>query len=134
MWLITFLWSLNAAIALMLAIVCALAWFVDRRDIAKLMFGVTAIATAAATPFELGMMQAASATEFGEQLRWYHLPIFFTLLGQVLFVRYDLGTGRAWLLWTIIPIRVLVLLVNFCVRPNFNFREISSLREVAFLA
>ncbi len=131
--LVTFLWSLNAAIALMFAAVCALAWLVDRRDVAKLTFCVTAVATAAATPLELGMMQARTASELGELLRWYHLPIFFTLIGQLLFVRHYLGTGRLWLLWTIIPMRVFVLVANFVVQPNFNFREISSLQHVDFL-
>lgn len=133
MWFVTFLWSMNAAIALVLAGVCALTWLADRRDLAKLMFCVIAVATAAATPLELGMMHAATAFDLGEQLRWYHLPIFFILIGQLLFVRYYLGTGRLWLLWTIIPIRVFVLLVNFIVEPNFNFREISSLQHIRFL-
>jgi signal transduction histidine kinase len=133
MTLVTSLWSLNAAIALVFAVVCALAWFVDQRDLAKLMFCVTALATAAATQFELGMMQATTTAELGQQLQWYHVPVFFTLVGQVLFVRYYLGTGRPWLLWTIIPLRVFVLTANFLVEPNYNFTEISSLQRVAFL-
>jgi signal transduction histidine kinase len=131
--LVTFLWSLNAAAALLLAAICALAWRIDRRDLAKLMFGVTAVATAAATPLELGMMQATTAAEYGEWLRWYHLPIFFTLIAQLLFVRYYVGMGRSWLLWTIIPLRLFVLVANFLVDPNFNFREINSLAHVSFL-
>lgn len=131
--LVTFLWSLNAALALMFGAVCALVWLADRRDVAKLMFCVIALATAAATPFELGMMQASTAAEIGEVLRWYHVPIFFTLIGQMLFVRFYLGEGRLWLLWTIIPIRVFVLLANFWVEPNFNFLEISSLEHIGFL-
>jgi signal transduction histidine kinase len=131
--LVTFVWSLNAAIALLFALVCALAWLVDRRDLAKLMFCVTALATAAAIPFELAMMQAATAAEFAEQLRWYHLPIFFTLAGQLLFVRYYLGTGKLWLLWTAVSLRMLVLIANFLLEPNFNFREISSLQHIDFL-
>ncbi len=129
---VTFLWSMDAAIALVLGAVCAMMWVADRRDLAKLMFCVTAAATAAATPFELGMMQATTAFELGEQLRWYHLPIFFSLIGLLLFVRYYLGTGRLWLLWTTISLRVFILVVNFSVQPNFNFREIASLRHVVF--
>src|SRR5262249_27560862 len=64
---------------------------------------------------------------------WYHLPIFFTIIGQLLFVHTYLGTGRLWLLGTIIAIRVFVLVVNFSVQPNFTFLEISSLQHVAFL-
>ena len=133
MMLITFLWSVNAAIALTLAVACALVWFVDRRDTAKLMFCVLALATAAATPFELGMMQSTTPAEMGETLRWYHLPIFFTMVGQLLFVRAYLGTGRLWLLGTIILIRVFVLVANFSVQPNYNFLEISSLQHLSFL-
>ena len=133
MMLITFLWSVNAAIALTLAVACALVWFADRRDTAKLMFCVLALATAAATPFELGMMEAATAAEMGQQVRWYHLPIFFTMVGQLLFVRAYLGTGRLWLLGTIILIRVFVLVANFLVEPNYNFVEIASLQHIAFL-
>lgn len=131
--LVTFLWSLNAAIALMFAMVCALVWLVDRRDLAKLMFCVTALATAAATPFELGMMQATTAAGLAQQIRWYHVPVFFSLIGQVLFVRYYLGTGRLWLLWTIIPIRAFILIANFLVEPNYTFSEISSLEHIMFL-
>jgi signal transduction histidine kinase len=133
MMLITFLWSVNAAIALTLAVACALVWFVDRRDTAKLMFCVLALATAGATPFELGMMQSTTPAEMGETLRWYHLPIFFTMVGQLLFVRAYLGTGRLWLLGTIILIRVFVLVANFSVQPNYNFLEISSLQHLSFL-
>lgn len=129
---VTFLWSLNAAIALVLAAVCALVWLVDRRDVAKLMFCLTALATAAATPFELGMMYSATPDEMGELLRWYHLPIFFSLIGQLLFVRFYLGTGTLWLLSTVIAIRLFVLITNFYVEPNFNFLEISRLRHIEF--
>ena len=133
MQMITFLWSVNAALAIILAVVCLLVWFVDRQDIAKLMFCVLALATAAATPIELGMMQASTPVEMGEQLRWYHLPIFFSMVGQMLFVRTYLGTGRLWLLWTILPIRLLILIVNFSVQPNFTFLEISSLSHMQFM-
>ncbi|HEX6397116.1 MAG TPA: ATP-binding protein [Steroidobacteraceae bacterium] len=131
--LVTFLWSLNAAMALVLAVVCALVWFADRRDIAKLTFCVTALAVAVATPFELGMMSASTPAEMGEQVRWFHVPIFFTMLGQVLFVHVYLGTGRLWLLCTIVLIRMFVLIANFLVEPNFTFLEISSLQHISFL-
>jgi signal transduction histidine kinase len=124
---------MNAAAALVLAVVCGVAWIIERRQLAKLMFCLTAVATAIATPFELGMMQAITPVEYGEWLRWYHLPIFFSFVGQLLFVHYYLGTGRRWLLWTIIPIRVFILASNFFFYPNFNFREIASLSQLSFL-
>src|SRR5262245_16542601 len=97
------------------------------------MFYVTALATAAATPFELSMMQSASPAEFGQALRWYHLPIFFTLIGQLLFVRYYLGAGRLWIVWTFIPARLFVLAADFIADPNFNFSAIAKLDRISFL-
>src|SRR5688572_17610069 len=106
---VTLLWSINATVAVMLAIICAVAWLADRRDVAYAIFCVTAVGTAACVPFELGMMYAETPAEYGEWLRWYHLSIFPTLVGTLLFVRFYLGTGRNWLLWTIIAIRVSVV-------------------------
>src|SRR5262249_52360381 len=68
--------------------------------------------------------------EYGEWLRWYHLPLFLGLMAQMLFVRYYLGTGREWLMWAAILARSAVLVVNFSVCPNVNFASIVSLRTV----
>jgi len=91
------------------------------------------IATAAAGYAELGLMHSATVAEYGEWLRWYHVPIFFAVIAQLLFVHYYLGTGRLWLMWAIIFARSVVLVVNFSVHPNFNFSSIASLRRVSLL-
>ena len=129
----TLLWSINATVALTLAGFSARAWTVERRDLASLMCCVIALTTAACVPGELAMMHATTPAEYGEWQRWLHIPAFCAAVGQLLFVRAYLGTGRPWLLWTIISARVLVLIGNFSVHPNFNFREIVSLRRVSFL-
>ena len=97
------------------------------------MLCLTALGTAACTPFEIGMMHAATGTEYGAWLRGYHVPIFLTIVGTLLFVRFYLGTGRSWLMWTIIALRALVLAVNLTVEPNFNFIEIIALDRFPFL-
>lgn len=130
---VTLLWTIIATVAATLALFCALAWTQDRRNLGYLMFCLTAAATAACTPFELGMMHASSPAEYGAWLRGYHLPIFFVLLGQMLFVRFYLGTGRRWLLYTLIAWRVLILVANFSVEPNFHFHELRELRQVIYL-
>jgi signal transduction histidine kinase len=71
--------------------------------------------------------------EYGNWVRWYNLSIYVALVGIVLFVHYYLGTGRRWLLWLIVLARSLVVFVNFCVRPNFNFRQIITLDHISFL-
>jgi signal transduction histidine kinase len=92
------------------------------------MLCILGITTAASAFAELGMMHSATPKEFGEWLRWYHLPVFVGLMAQLLFVHYYLGTGREWLMWAVILARSTVLVVNFSVHPNFNFASIVSLR------
>jgi signal transduction histidine kinase len=79
------------------------------------------------------MMHSATPAEFGEWIRWYHVPVFFIFLSLGLFVRFYLGTGRRWLLWTIMSMRAIFLVVNFSARRNAFFSEILSLRHVPFL-
>lgn len=131
--IVTILWSLGAAVAVSLAVVCGLVWLIERQDFANLMLCVLGVATAASAYAELAMMYSATAAEYGEWLRLYHLPIFLGLMAQLLFVHYYLGTGRASLLWTVISARAVVLIVNFSVHPNFNFRDIVALRSVSLL-
>src|SRR5262249_8366328 len=115
--LVTTLWSMQAAAALTLAVLYAVIWSVDRRNLANLTVCVVAVAMSVAAPDELGMMHAATVTEYGEWARLLYLPLFFAFVGQLLFVHLFLGTGRLWLLWTIIGARVVMLLGNFLVYP-----------------
>jgi hypothetical protein len=127
---VTILWSLGGAVALTLAVVCGLVWVIERRDLASLMLCILGVATAASAYCELRLMHAATAAEFGEWLRWYLLPVGLSLIAMLLFVHYYLGTGRVWLLSTLVVARAVIVLVNFWVRPNFNFSSIDSLRSV----
>ena len=131
--MVTILWSFCAAVAMVLAAVCGWVWLIERRDLATLMLCTVGIATAAAGYAELGLMHSTTVAEYGEWLRWYHVPIFFAVIAQLLFVHYYLGTGRLWLMWAIIFARSVVLVVNFSVHPNFNFSSIASLRRVSLL-
>jgi signal transduction histidine kinase len=129
----TLLWSLSAAVAITLALLCMLVWLIERQDLASLMLCILGVATAASAYAELGMMHSATPAEYGEWLGWYHLPVFLGLIAQLLFVHYYLGTGRSWLMWAVILARSTVLVVNFSVRPNLNFTDIVSLRHVPLL-
>src|SRR5262245_12465344 len=127
---VTLFWSFSATVAMTLAVLCALVWLIERQDRASLMLCILGLATAASAYVELGMMHSATPGEYGEWLRWYHLPVFLALMAQLLFVRYYLGTGREWLMGAFILARSAVLVVNFSVHPNFNFESIVSLRTV----
>ena len=131
--LVTTLWSMQAAAALTLAVLYAVVWSIDRRNLANLTLCIVAVAMALAARDEVGMMHASTVTEYGEWARLIYLPLFFALIGQLFFVRLFLGTGRLWLLWTIVGARLLVLAGNFLSTPTFAWREIVALRHVAFL-
>lgn len=128
---VTILWTLAAGISITLALVCGAVWLAARRDPATLMLCCLGIATAASAYFELRLMHSSTATQYGELIRWYHLPVFLAAVSQVLFVHYYLGTSRIWLLWAVILARSVVLVVNFALDPNFNFSSITALRQVS---
>jgi len=133
MGLVTTLWSMQAAAALTLGVLYGVVWTIDRRNLANLTLCVVAVAMAVAARDEVGMMHAATAAEYGEWARLIYLPVFFALIGLVLFVQLFLGTGRLWLLWTIVAARVAVVVGNFLTYPTFAWREIVALRYVPFL-
>jgi signal transduction histidine kinase len=130
---VTIVWTIMATVALTLAGFSWRAWAAERRDLAVLMGAVLGVSTAACVHCELGMMHATTPAEYGEWMRWVHIPAFFALTSQMLFVRSYLGTGKLWLLGTTIAARLFILIADLAVHPNFNFREISSLRQISFL-
>lgn len=130
---VTTLWSMEAAAAVTLAVLYGGVWSVDRRNFANLTLCVVAISMTVVARVEVGMMHATTAAEYGEWVRLCYVPLFFAVVGQVLFVHLYLGTGRRDLLWTIIGIRLLVLAGNFLTFPTFAWRAIGGLRHVQFL-
>ena len=130
---VTILWSLGAAVAIVLAAVFGLVWLIERRELASLMLCVLGIAVAIFIYCDLGLLRSTTPAEYGEWQRWYHIPGFLVLIGQLLFVHYYLGTGRLWLMWAVILARSLILIVNFLVHPSFNFSEIISLGHMSLL-
>jgi len=130
---VTALWSASVTGAIVLAVLCGSMWLVERRELASLMLCFLGIATAVSAYVELGMMHSATPDEYGEWLRWYHLPVFVALLAELLFVHFYLGTSRRWLIGAVIAARSLVLIADFAVEPNFNFSAIVSLRSTSLL-
>src|SRR6478735_4212068 len=112
-------WSMIVSVSLILAAISGLVWLFDRRSLSNLLFSIVAGSVALMAITELGMMHSKTPAEYGFWTRWCHVPIFFIIVGTVLFVRVQFGTGRPWLAWTIIAIRTVVLIGNFLVYPNF---------------
>jgi signal transduction histidine kinase len=131
--LVTVLWSMGSAAALTLGVLYGLVWSAERRNLENLMFCMLALAVAGVARTEVGMMHATTPEAYGQWASWYHLPLFLGIVAQILFVQFYLGTGRVWLAWTIVLMRVAVLVGDFLVYPNITWQEILSLRRVPFL-
>ena len=129
---ITVIWSAIAGICLTLAGVYLLLWLRKRDAWESLLFSISATAAAALALLEQALMHAQTAAQYGEMLRWMHLPAAFIAISLVWFLLLYLKTGRTWLVWLFCAVRVVVLVVNFMQEPNFNFQEITSLRQIAF--
>jgi signal transduction histidine kinase len=129
---VTVLWCFCGAFALLLGATCGFLWLVERQDRASLMLSILGIAAGLTTYFELGLMHATTAAEYGDCQHWYYVPTAVAIIAQVLFVHYYLGTGNRWLLGAIILIRSILLVVNLSVYPSVNFLRIVSLRQMSF--
>jgi signal transduction histidine kinase len=132
MGLVTIAWSVAAGFSLAIAVVAG-AVGAERRNLASQTIVLLGVALAGVSYVELLMMHSATPQEYGEWVRWYHVPFFFAVLAQVLFVHFYLGTGRSWLMWTVVAMRLAVVVENFAVRPNFNFVTISKLGQERLL-
>src|SRR5213079_2786935 len=89
-------------------------------------------AAAAIAAFELAMMHAGTVGQYEALLRLIHVPVWVLTLSFVAYVRLYLRAGRPWLAWSICSLRTLVLVVNFIVTPNINFRRITNLRHFSW--
>ena len=132
MGLVTILLSISAGASITLAAACLFLWLMDRRDPVILMLIIFSAAASATIFVELGMLHAVTVVEYGEWTRWHQLPAFFSLSGQILFVYFYLQRARLWLAGTLIVMRLVVLIVNFSVEPNFNFIRMISLRQETY--
>ncbi|MCX6877351.1 MAG: ATP-binding protein [Verrucomicrobia bacterium] len=130
---VTAIWSMIGAVCVTLAAMHLVVWFKCRSAWANLLFALAALASAGAAGCELWMMRATTTAEFGNALRWTHLPAWVIILALVGFTRLHLRAGRKWLAWTICGLRTLSLGLDFLFSPNLNFREITGLRAVPLL-
>ena len=130
---VTVIWSIGSGACLTLALMNCFVWWKDRTARANLAFSVMAIAVAVFAAFELALMGAQTPEEFGDVLRWLHVPVWVLIVSLVAFVRLYLRAGRRWLAWTIVGVRTLSLILNFTFWSNINFRQITALRYISFL-
>jgi two-component system sensor kinase FixL len=131
--LITIIWSMSASACLTLAGIHFLVWSRNRTAWANLVFSLLAIGTAAWTFCELWMMRTETPPELATVLKWGHVAVWLIVVSLVVFVRLFLRAGRPWLAWTVCGMRTLLLVINFLVGQNLNYREITRLGHVRLL-
>jgi two-component system sensor kinase FixL len=130
---VTLFWSMDAAFCFTLAGIYLLVWFNGRERAVYLLFSCSSVAAAAIAGFELAMMHAQTPAQSGALMRWTHLPSWVLVVSLTWFVHLYLRAGRRWLIWTICGLRTLVLVLNFILTPNINYRQITGLRHLSFL-
>ena len=126
----TIVWSMAASACLTLAIMHLLIWLKQPDQHAHLLFSVTAISVAAIAVCELLVMYAQSPEQYGRIVWWAHIPVFFTVVSIVGFVRLYFHAGRWWLGYADCGLRLLDLIMNFFAAPNLNYKEILNLRHL----
>jgi two-component system, LuxR family, sensor kinase FixL len=132
--LVTIVWSVVAAGALLLAIMHGLMWAMDRKARPSLAVVFLCLSIVSSVVVELGMMYSTTPEKWGEWVRWAQIPLFVRTVGLVAFLRLYFDTGRSWLIWTIVSARAIVLIAGFLTAdPNFNFARIDSIDRIPFL-
>ncbi len=129
---ITIAWSMNAAACLTLAAFYCAVWCKQRENWVHLLFSCSAIAAAAISAFELGMLNAQTVERYQALVRWIHLPTWVLTVSFVAFVRLYLRAGRRWLAWSIYGLRTLVLILNFISPVSVNFRTITDIHHFSW--
>ncbi len=129
---ITVVWSMNAAACLTLAAFYCAVWCKQREKWVYLLFSCSAIAAAAISAFELGMLNAQTIERYQALVRWIHLPTWVLTVSFVAFVRLYLRAGRRWLAWSIYGLRTLVLILNFISPVSVNFRTITDIHHFSW--
>ena len=127
---VTTVWPMMAAACLTLGIVHLLIWLRRGASVAHLWFFIFAVSVTCYAGFELAMMQARTVEEFRPPQRWLQIAVFVLVVSTTWFVRSFFQTGRRWLAWTIVGLRVLVLGLNFASPQSVNYLEITSLQWV----
>jgi len=129
---ITVAWSINVGVCLTLAAFYCAVWCKQRENWAHLLFSCSAVAAAAISAFELGMLNAQTVEQYEILIRWIHVPTFVLTLSFVAFVRLYLRAGRRWLAWSIYGLRTLVLILNFISPVSINFRAITDIHHFSW--
>jgi two-component system sensor kinase FixL len=130
---VTVIWSMCASACLTLAFVHLLVWVRNRGAWASLVYALAAVGAAAYAFCELWVLMSRTPDEFATAVRWTHVALWCWSVPLAGFVYLYLQAGRAWLLWSFIGLRTVLLALNFLTGQNLNYLEITAVQQVPFL-
>jgi PAS domain S-box-containing protein len=130
---VTIIWAMMAGVVATLAGVYLVAWFPARKDVSYLVFVVLAASVVGLAGTELWMMKAQTASEFGEALRWYHVPVWSGFCSLVALVYLRLRPRFAWVGLLAVALRSASLVPNFASATNLNYTQITGISHVHVL-
>ncbi len=124
-------WPMMSAATFTLALIHLLVWLKQRSQLEHLMLGTMCLSMAAIAVVELMAMRAQTPQQYASALRWGHVPVAVLFTCMVYFVRIRFRAGNFWLGAAIVGLRWAILFPDFLTGVNLNFREITSLRQIA---
>jgi signal transduction histidine kinase len=122
-----------SAVCLTLGAIHLRFWITERDRWDNLAFAVGCASIAVYSWLEIAMLHAGSPAEYGDLLRWAHVPAAVAIISIAAFVRFNLHARMSWLFWSLCGLRILTLILNFVFTPNINFRQITSIRQISLL-
>lgn len=131
--LLTCGWIAVTSACIVLALIHARVWYVNRTAFGSAAFAVLALVIATLGALEQAIQGAFDPVEYGRLLWWFHLP---ALVGHVTVIWFFLAHLRAgWLPLAVacITLRTLGVAINLFQPVNINFREITAVEPVALL-
>ncbi|HEY0334661.1 MAG TPA: ATP-binding protein [Stenotrophomonas sp.] len=120
-------WPLIASISLMFGLVHLLIWWVHDRERVHLALAIAAYSLATLTIMERLALFSGSPMYAATVIRWMHVPVAFMIAGLVYTVHTSFGYGAPALAWSVIGLRLLVLVLDFTTGVNLNFLSIDHL-------
>jgi len=131
--LTTIIWPVCAGLSLAVAVIYLLVWLKSPKQLENLAFTLSAFSATALVLLELLLMHAQTPAEYGQLLRWMHVPAGVIVVSIAWFIYFYLHSGRLWLAWSISVLRAVILVVNFVSGDNATFRSVDSLHSITFL-
>src|SRR5262249_30303752 len=128
----TVVWAMGASACLTVSAI-HLVIGLRRPAAANLLVFATGLAVAVLAAFELTLMKSPVPEERAWILQWAPGPLAALVVCLVLLVGPCVWSGRRWLGWRAIGLRLSPLVLNFLVDPIFNFSRITGVRPARFL-